>query len=155
MTMTTKHDPKELCTFELDGLLFGIDVQHAQEIITNQPVTPVPLAAHLVRGLINLRGQIVTAIDLRECLGLPPRPEDARQINLIVQHEGEPVSFLVDRMGDVLPVDESMFEPSPETLDPAVIELIRGACKLSERLLLILDVGRIVRHAAALHTTGM
>lgn len=144
----------ELCTFELDGLLFGIDVQHAQEVITDQQVTPVPLAANPVRGLINLRGQIVTAIDLRECLGLTIRPENSRQVNLIVKHAGEPVSFLVDRMGDVLPVDESMFEPSPETLDPAVIELIRGACKLSDRLLLILDVGRIVRHAAALHTAG-
>ena len=98
------HD--ELCTFELDGLLFGIDVHRAQKIITDQPVTPVPLAAHLVRGLINLRGQIVTAVDLRECLGLNARPEDARMVNLIVRHEGEPVSFLVDRMGDVVPVDE-------------------------------------------------
>jgi purine-binding chemotaxis protein CheW len=146
------HD--ELCTFELDGLLFGIDVHRAQKIITDQPVTPVPLAAHLVRGLINLRGQIVTAVDLRECLGLNARPEDARMVNLIVRHEGEPVSFLVDRMGDVVPVDESMFETPPETLDPSVIELIRGAYKLSDRLLLVLDVSRIVEHAAALHTAN-
>lgn len=76
-------------------------------------------------------------------------------VNLIVQHEGEPVSFLVDRMGDVISVDGSMFEPSPETLDRAVIELIRGACKLSDRLLLILDAGQIVRHAAALHAAPL
>lgn len=152
--MNLKSGNGQLCTFELDGLLFGIDVQQAQEIITDQPVTPVPLAAHLVQGLINLRGQIVTTIDLRECLSLPSRSEGARQVNLIVQHEGEPVSFLVDRMGDVITVDESMFEPPPETLDAAVVELIRGACKLSDRLLLILDVGRIIRHAAALHTAS-
>ena len=153
--MTLKQEQGELCTFELDGLLFGIDVQQTQEIITDQPVTPVPLAAHMVRGLVNLRGQIVTAIDLRECLGLAARPEGSRMVNLIVQHEGEPVSFLVDRMGDVISVDGSMFEPSPETLDRAVIELIRGACKLSDRLLLILDAGQIVRHAAALHAAPL
>ncbi|MDA0587146.1 MAG: chemotaxis protein CheW [Planctomycetota bacterium] len=153
--MTLKQEQGELCTFELDGLLFGIDVQQTQEIITDQPVTPVPLAAHMVRGLVNLRGQIVTAIDLRECLGLTARPEGSRMVNLIVQHEGEPVSFLVDRMGDVISVDGSMFEPSPETLDRAVIELIRGACKLSDRLLLILDAGQIVRHAAALHAAPL
>ncbi|MDA1163876.1 MAG: chemotaxis protein CheW [Planctomycetota bacterium] len=152
--MKPKIGPAELCTFELDGRLFGVDVKQAQEIITDQPITPVPLAAHLVRGLINLRGQIVTAIDLRECLGLPERPENWRPANLIVQHKGEPVSFLVDRMGDVIAVDELMFEPPPETLDPAVIELILGACILSDRLLLILDVGRIIRHAAALHAAN-
>ena len=152
--MNLKHGSGQLCTFELDGLLFGIDVQQTQEIITDQPVTPVPLAAHLVRGLINLRGQIVTAIDLRECLGLPARPEDYRTVNLIVQHEGEPVSFLVDRMGDVVSVDESMFEPPPETLDPAAIELIRGACKLSDRLLMTLDVRRIIGLAASLHAAN-
>jgi purine-binding chemotaxis protein CheW len=152
MNSTTEH--RQVCTFELDGRLFGVDVQQAQEIITDQPVTPVPLAAHLVRGLMNLRGQIITSIDLRECLGLTARPENSRMVNLIVQHAGEPVSFLVDRMGDVISVDESMFAPSPETLDPAAIELIRGACKLSDRLLLILDVGRIIRHTAELHTAN-
>ncbi len=153
--MTGQEEHAQFCTFELAGLLFGIDVQQTQEIITDQPVTPVPRAADSVKGLINLRGRIVSAIDLRECLGLESRPENSRQVNLIVQYNGEPVSLLVDRMGDVLSVDDSMFVPAPETVDPAAIELIQGAYKLAEGLLMILDVDRIVSKVMNLHSSDV
>ncbi|NET37278.1 MAG: chemotaxis protein CheW, partial [Cyanothece sp. SIO1E1] len=93
-----------------------------------------------VGGLINLRGQIVTAIDLRKRLELSPRTDSQLPLNVVTQINGETVSLLVDDIGDVLEVSETDFEPPPETLTGNVRNLIRGAYKLEDRLLLILDV---------------
>jgi purine-binding chemotaxis protein CheW len=137
-------DERQYCTFFLDGHSFGVDVLKVQEIIRYQETTRVPLAPPVVRGLINLRGQIVTALDLRRRLDLPDRPADQLPVNVVVQTDDGAVSLLVDEIGDVLRVPESAFERPPETLRGVARELIRGAYKLDGRLLLILDTERAV-----------
>lgn len=136
--------PQQLCTFSLKHLYLAVEVQHVQEVICFQEMTRVPLAPPAVRGLINLRGQIVTAIDLRQRLGLPPRQEAEPPMNVVVRTEDGPVSLLVDEIGDVVEIDETTFERAPETLDRAARELIRGVYKLDTRLLLVLDTARAV-----------
>ena len=142
--MAAEH---QYCTFLLDGHYFGVDVLKVQEIIRFQEMTRVPLAPSVVRGLINLRGQIVTAIDLRRRLELPDRPVDQLTVNVVVTTDDGAVSLLVDEIGDVLEVPEKAFERPPETLVGTARELIRGAYKLEGRLLLILDTARTVNLA--------
>lgn len=137
-------DERQFCTFYLDGQYFGIDVMQVQEVIRYQEMTRVPLAAGIVRGLINLRGQIVTAIDLRRRFELPDRSEDRLPVNVVVQTGEGAVSLLVDEIGDVLDVPEEKFERPPETLRGPARDLIQGAYKLDDRLLLILDTERAV-----------
>jgi purine-binding chemotaxis protein CheW len=133
---------RQLCTFYLSGHYLGVDVLRVQEVIRSQMMTPVPLADAAVRGLINLRGQIVTAIDLRRRLGFPDRADGAEPVNVVVQTEEGAVSLLVDEIGDVVEVLESAFERLPETVRGMPRELTQGAYKLSDRLLLVLDVER-------------
>src|SRR5215469_11422910 len=104
---------KQYCTFYVDGLYFGLDVLHVQEIIRYQEMTRVPLASPVVRGLINLRGQIVTALDLRRRLELSERPADQQPVNVVVHTDDGAVSLLVDEIGDVLEVEEKAFEHAP------------------------------------------
>jgi purine-binding chemotaxis protein CheW len=134
----------QLATFWLDGDLFGVEVEHVQEVLRSQSITRVPLAPPAVAGLINLRGQVVTAIELRERLGRQPRPEGQEAVVIVVRLHGEAVSLLVDSIADVVDVDVRDFEAPPDTLDGAGRDLIRGAYKLSGQLLLALDVNRAV-----------
>ncbi len=135
----------QFCTFTLDHLFFGIEVQKVQEVLRYQDLTRVPLAHPAVSGLINLRGQIVTAIDLRQRLGLKVRPADQLPMNVVIRVEEGAVSFLVDEIGDVVEVEESAYESSPETIDEKMRQLIRGVYKLKDRLLLVLDSERAVQ----------
>jgi purine-binding chemotaxis protein CheW len=134
----------QYCTFFVDGHYFGLDVLKVQEIIRYQEMTRAPLASPVVRGLINLRGQIVTAIDLRRRLELSERPDDQLPVNVVVRTDDGAVSLLVDEIGDVLEVPEKLFERPPETLKGPSRDLILGAYKLTDRLLLILDTERTV-----------
>lgn len=133
---------RQYCTFTLNGLLFGVDVSTVQEVIRFQEMTEVPLAHRVVKGLINLRGQIVTALDLRRRLDLPERDPNEKPMNIVVRTEEGAVSFLVDDIGDVVEVDGSLFERPPETMRGAARSLIQGAHKLDRRLLLVLDTAR-------------
>jgi len=137
-------EAKQFTTFKLDQLLFGVEVKQVQEVIRYQEMTRVPLASPVVRGLINLRGQIVTALDLRRRLELPDRAPDKLPMNVVVRSGDEAVSLLVDEIGDVLEVEESSFAPPPETLQGEARKLIRGAYKLNDRLLLMLDTEKAV-----------
>jgi purine-binding chemotaxis protein CheW len=131
---------RRLCTFYLDGMLFGIDVDAVQEVLRFQAMTPVPLAPRVVAGLINLRGQIVTALDLRRRLELPERPPEMLPANVVLRSSAVGASLLVDSVGEVVEVDDVAFEPPPETTRGVARELILGAYKLPERLLLLLDL---------------
>ena len=137
-------EERQFCTFLLDGLLFGVQVKEIQEVIRYQQITHVPLAPHVIQGLINLRGQIVTAIDLRRRLELPDLPEDKRPMNVVVRTGEDVVSLLVDEIGDVVNVDEDTFERPPETLIGEARSLILGAYKLEDRLLLQLDTAKAI-----------
>jgi purine-binding chemotaxis protein CheW len=137
-------DEHQYCTFYVAGHYFGLDVLKVQEIIRYQEMTRVPLAPPVVRGLINLRGQIVTAIDLRRRLELTDRRPDQLPLNVVLRTDDGAVSLLVDEIGDVVEVSEKLFERPPETLKGTARELVRGAYKLPDRLLLILDTERTV-----------
>lgn len=135
---------KQLCTFYLDDAFFGVDVAAVQEVLRYQSMTRVPMAPTVVAGLINLRGQIVTAIDLRKRLNLPARPEGMLPANVVLRSVNGATSLLVDSIGEVVEVTEEAFEQPPETVEGAVRELIRGAYKLPTGLLLLIDVDKIL-----------
>jgi len=135
---------KQFCTFFVNGLFFGIEVLKVQEVIRYQEMTRVPLAPATIQGLINLRGQIVTAIDLRRRLELPPREADQLPMNVVVRSDDGAVSLLVDEIGDVVEIQDDIYEQPPETLKGVARELVQGVYKLKERLLLILDTERTV-----------
>jgi purine-binding chemotaxis protein CheW len=134
----------QYCTFFVCGLFLGLEVTCIQEVIRAQPLTVVPLSSSVIAGLMNLRGQIVTTIDLRARLGLPARGADARPLNVVLRTSEGAVSLLVDEIGDVIEVDADTFERPPDTLGDEARELIRGAYKLKGRLLLVLDPARTI-----------
>lgn len=137
-------DCRQFATFYLHGLFFGVEVLKVQEVIRYQEMTRVPTAPAMIRGLINLRGQIVTAIDLRHRLELPPRDADRLPMNVVVRTDDGAVSLLVDEIGDVVEVPDEAYENTPKTLTGPTRELVRGVYKLKDRLLLILDTERAV-----------
>ncbi|HZT33134.1 MAG TPA: chemotaxis protein CheW [Bryobacteraceae bacterium] len=139
----------QFATFFVADLFLGVDVLQVQEVLRSQPMTRVPLAPEVIEGLINLRGQIVTAIDLRRRLKLPPRDDGQALMNLVVRTGDGAVSLLVDEIGDVLEVDTGAWERPPDNLDPAVRHLIQGVFPLDGHLLLILDTQQTLDLAAA------
>jgi purine-binding chemotaxis protein CheW len=144
----------QFCSFRVAELIVGIDVQLVQEVIRAQAMRTVPLAPTEVKGLINLRGQIVTAIDLREMLGLPPRSEqDGPSMNVVVRYDDEAVSLLVDEAGDVVELTDADFEPVPPTVAPRLRRLASGAFKLDGSLVLVLDVEATVKNTTSTDTT--
>ena len=133
---------QQFCTFFLDGLRFGVDVQKVQEVVPYQEMTRVPLAPPTIRGLLNLRGQIVTGIDLRRRLELAERPADRLPMNVVLRGEDSPVSFLVDEIGEVIEVSAEDGEPPPDTLRGRARELIQEVYPLPDELLLVLDTAK-------------
>lgn len=137
-------ETKQYCTFYLDGRYFGVEVQQVQEVIRYQEMTRVPLASPVISGLINLRGRIVTAIDLRRRLGLADRPADQLPMNVVVRAGDDALSLLVDEIGDVIEVSEDTFEKPPETLRGLARSLVEGAYKLENQLMLVLNTREAV-----------
>jgi purine-binding chemotaxis protein CheW len=135
---------RQFCTFYLDKHFFGVPVAEVQEVIRYLELTRVPLVSEVVRGLINLRGQIVTAIDLRLCLGMPERPAGQLPMNVVIRTSDGAVSLLVDEIGDVLDVSPESMEEPPETLQGPMREMVRGVYKLAGTLLLELDMQRAI-----------
>ena len=135
---------QQFCTFFLKDQFFGVPVEQVQEVIRYQEMTRVPLVPEVIRGLINLRGQIVMAVDLRRRFGMEERPDSQLPMNVVVRTDDGAVSFLVDEIGDVLEAEEESFERPPETLQAQARELVRGVYKLQDRLMLVLDTERAV-----------
>ena len=135
------------CTFEIDGSLFGIEISAVQEIMRPQTITRVPRSGDAITGLINRRGQVIPAVDLRRCLELSSCAPAAQATNVVVRTEKGLVSLLVDRIGEVLLGALALIEPPPETAAPRTRELIVGALPLPDRLLLVLDPDAIARYA--------
>jgi len=134
----------QLSTFHVGRYLFGIDVELVQEIVRMQTITPVPLSGPEIAGLVNLRGEVLTAVDLRARLGLPPAGESHDPVNVVVRLDDEPVSLLVDEIGAVIEVSAVPFETTPSTVDAAVRDLLVGAYTLPDRLLLALNARKIL-----------
>ena len=132
----------QLATFTLADHLFGVEVSRVQEVLRYQPSTKVYLAPAAIGGMMNLRGQVVTSVNLRRRLDLPAAAEGFEPMNVVVRVDGEVVSLLVDAIGDVVTVSDELFETPPETLSAKERALITGAYKLENQLLLALDVAR-------------
>jgi purine-binding chemotaxis protein CheW len=141
--------PQQFCTFHVGDLFLGIEVERVQEVLRDCDITPVPTAPDEIRGLINLRGQIVTAVDLRTRFGISDHYEASPTV-LVLDTDADLLSLVVDRAGDVVEVDEAIFEKPPDTLAGESRRLIKGTFKLEKTLLLVLDV----EHALAVGTTG-
>lgn len=134
----------QFVTFVVAGHLVGVRARNVLEVLGYQPITQVPLSPPAVAGLTNLRGEVVTVMDLRHRLGLGTWPGDEQPMSVIVATDDGPVSLLVDEVGDVIDVAHESFEEPPTTLNEHLRELITGAYKLDGALLLSLDVGRVV-----------
>lgn len=133
---------RQLCSFWIDETLFGVEVSTVQEVVRAMEETPVPLAHPAIRALINLRGQVVTVVELRACLGLPVVKEKA--VYVVLRHQGELFGLRVDRMNGVIEVPEAEFESAPEAAGNAQASLVRGAYKLEKGIVLEIEVERIV-----------
>jgi purine-binding chemotaxis protein CheW len=131
---------RQFATFEVAEQLFGVEVHTVQEVLSYNEYTPVPLAPPAVGGLFNLRGQVIAAVDLRVQLGLARQAMQGPLMNVILRGDGEPVSLLVDKIGEVIDLDDDAFEPPPDTLSGHTRELVIGMFKLDGRLMLVLDV---------------
>ncbi len=132
----------QFCTFYLDKLMFGVKLKKVQEVIRYLELTEIPLAPDVVSGLLNLRGQIVTAVDSRRRLEFPNRPVDMLPMNVVIRTADGAVSLLVDEIGDVVEVDDKSFERPPETLQGKVREVILGVHKLERHLMHVLDTDK-------------
>ena len=123
---------------------FGIPVLGVQEVLGPQKIARVPLAPPEVAGNLNLRGRIATAIDIRTRLGIAPRPKGQAAMSVVVDHKGELYSLLIDTVGEVLKVSHAEFERNPPTIKPSMRELSKGIYRLSDKLLVVLDVERVL-----------
>ncbi|MBL8550889.1 MAG: chemotaxis protein CheW [Hyphomonadaceae bacterium] len=147
MTTAPSSADIDLVTMSVADAHFGVPVLKVRDVLDSPATYPVPLAPAEIRGSINLRGRIVTAIDLRMRLGLPPRDPALPSKCVIVDSEaaGEPYAFIVDEVGDVLTVSAKDYEPNPITLSREWSGLCQGLYRRESTLLLVLDTQAVLR----------
>jgi len=152
MSETADHSLHEYVTAVIGGQLFGLPILRVQDVFAPERLTQVPLAPHEIAGVLNLRGRIVTLIDMRHRLGLGRREEDHPAMAIGVESRGESYGLLIDSVGEVLKLDDLACEPNPSNLDPRLASVSTGIYRLDGQLLMVLDVDRvldIVEKAAA------
>jgi purine-binding chemotaxis protein CheW len=137
-------DMKEFLTIKIDGQMFGIPILQVQDVLGEIKVTRIPLAPPQVSGSLNLRGRIVTAIDVRKCLGLTPLDNVDRKMSVVVTHDDELYSLIIDNVGDVLTLQDRDFEQNPATLDIIWKSISLGVYRLDGQILIILDVPKLL-----------
>jgi purine-binding chemotaxis protein CheW len=135
-------------SFHVGSQLFGLPLLGVQDVLDPRPLTRIPLAPPEVAGALNVRGRIITAIDVRSRLGLPPRPDNDRYGSIVVEHEDELYNLIVDVVGDALELAASQYEPNPPTLDPAWREFADGVFRLQDGLMLVVDVRKLLAFTA-------
>jgi purine-binding chemotaxis protein CheW len=145
-------DSEKLVTFKIDGQSFGIPILQVQDIVEPRMITPVPLAPSAIAGVMNLRGRIVTVINLRRCLGLEDRAESERRMSITVEYKGDLYTMLVDEIGDVCDLSRRDFEIPPATLTDTIRQLCTGIFRLKNDLLVVLDVDRVLDSELLLKT---
>jgi purine-binding chemotaxis protein CheW len=143
MRLAAREDEVFL-TLTVAGQGCAVPVLAVRDVLGPQAITRIPLAPPEIAGSLNLRGRIVTAVDLRLRLGLPPRAPDAAPMSVVVEQAGELYSLQVDEVGEVLPLPAAEFEPNPPTLEPLWRDVSRGVQRLEEQLLVVLDVDRVL-----------
>lgn len=141
-TVASNTATAEYVTVTVDGQMFGIPVLSVQDVLGPQKITKIPLSPPEIAGVLNLRGRIVTAIDLRRRLRLAGRPEGERGMSVVVEHKGEPYSLIVDSVGEVMALPESAFERNPPTLSARWREISGGIYRLEGNLLVVLEVDK-------------
>jgi purine-binding chemotaxis protein CheW len=143
----SSDEQRQYVSIVIEGQLFGIPVLIVHDVLGPQRITRIPLAPPEVAGSLNLRGRIVTAIDVRLCLGLEKRPADLSGMSVVVDHGGEFYSLIVDNVGEVLTLSAMSMERNPATLDPRWREISNGIYRLDEQLLVVLDADRLLDFA--------
>lgn len=144
-----QHATEQFVTLTIEGQLFGVPVLSVQDVLAPQKITPIPLASEEVAGALNLRGRIVTAIDVRRRLKLPPRGKDDDCMYVVIEHGSELYSLMIDSVGEVLTLPVDRFETLPATLDERWLNVSAGVYRLDEELLVVLDVNNLIAHRAA------
>ncbi len=137
-------ETEEFVTFTIAGQLFGIPVLHIQDVLSSYQITPIPLAPPEIKGSLNLRGRVVTAVDVRLRLGLSARPREAESMSIVAENEGELYSLMVDSVGEVLALSQSAYERNLPTLDAKFRAFSDGIYRLDKELLVVLDVNRLL-----------
>ncbi len=145
MAVTGNTKTEQFSTFYVSDRLYGLDVKRVQEIVRAMDMTRIPLAPNYVSGLINLRGQVATAIGLRQLFKLSN--ETTKDIlNVVCKIDGFLISFQVDKIGDVMEVESSAFEPTPNTIPESTRRFLRGVYKVSGQLLSIIDIDKVISY---------
>lgn len=135
---------EDFLTLYISGQLFGIPVLQVQDVLGTQRVTNIPKAPPEVAGALNLRGRIVTAIDVRKRLGMEAEGDSSTKMSVVVEYNNELFSLIIDRVGDVLSLQQDAFENNPPTLDPVWREISLGIYRLEQELLVVLDVSKVL-----------
>jgi purine-binding chemotaxis protein CheW len=143
-----KAEDASFLSFRLGHQLFGLPLTSVQDVLDPRPLTRIPLAPKEVAGALNVRGRIITAIDVRARMGLEPRPADTSYISIVVEHHDELYNLIVDSVGDALELSPSAYEPNPPTLDPAWRDLLNGVFRLDGELMLVVDVRKLLAFTA-------
>lgn len=134
----------EYVTVKISGQLFGMPISNVEDIFMPNSITPVPLSDTEIEGVLNLRGRIVTAINMRKYLGLPPRDDGEQSMAVGVAYRGESYGLIIDGVGEVLRLNDSTFENNPTNLDPLWSNISLGVHRLENELMLILDIDRVL-----------
>ncbi|PCI99274.1 MAG: chemotaxis protein CheW [Alphaproteobacteria bacterium] len=137
---------EDFLTITVGKQLFGIPVLQVQDVLRAQDVTKIPLAPPEIAGSLNLRGRIVTAVDVRRCLSMPDKEAGQNSMSVVVEHNEELFSLIIDNVGDVLRLEKADFERNPGTLDPAWRDLSTGIYQLEKSLLIIMDVSKLLEN---------
>jgi purine-binding chemotaxis protein CheW len=140
----TQQNQKEYVTAMIGGQLFGLPILRVQDVFLPERLTQVPLAPPEIAGVLNLRGRIVTLLDMRRCLGLDRREDDAPAMAIGVESRTESYGLLIDSVGEVLKLDDGAREPNPINLDPRLARVSAGIHRLEGQLLMVVDVDRVL-----------
>ncbi|MEQ8707443.1 MAG: chemotaxis protein CheW [Rhodospirillales bacterium] len=135
---------RQYVTMTIADQLFGIPVLTVQDVLGPQKITRVPLSPPEVAGSLNLRGRVVTAVNMRRRLSLPPQTTDSDSMSIVVELGGELYSLIIDEVGEVLSLNDSIFERNPGTLDQRWREVAAGVYRLDKELMVVLDVTRVL-----------
>jgi purine-binding chemotaxis protein CheW len=142
--VATRAEQEEFVTFTIDKQLFGVPILKVQDILKPNRIAPVPLAAPEIRGSINLRGRIVTVIDVRVRLGLPANQNAEESMGVTVELHQDLYTLLVDSIGDVMTLELNKLEQNPGTLDPKWREFTNGIYRLEDNLMVVLDIDKLL-----------
>lgn len=139
-------ETSQYVTFTVDDLLWGVAITDVQEILPPQPLTPVPLSPVGIRGLLNLRGQVIAAVDFRTCLECKEQSCEAKAVHAILRLQDEVFSLLVDSVGDVIEVGEDCFEPIAAVIPEVIARSASRVCKLESQLMLELSTDALMQN---------